>query len=238
MSEESPLESDSLFMDSFMTMKSMVEEMYREFRKCKDEDLSNSKQEKGVEESLLHDHSKGKGKEEKFLTPPNTLENKKKTSFIKLDVKFDLPIYDGELNAEKLDNWIRQIDVYCRVQSIDSDKSKIQLASLYLGGTALQAMMSSQTLRQLKGKSVQVYTQEFRKRALILGISLNSPQTLLKYIGGLYSYMRHTILMFNPTSIDEVSVQATHLEARGKNGNPEFGGSSRPTASKNKEKIK
>ena len=56
---------------------------------------------------------------------------------IKLDVKFDLPIYDGELNVEKLDNWIRQIDVYCRVQSIDSDKSKIQLASLCLGGTAL-----------------------------------------------------------------------------------------------------
>ena len=69
-----------------------------------------------------------------------------------------------------------------------------------------QAMMSWQTLRQLKGQSVQGYTQEFRKRALILGIYLDSPETLLKYIGGLHSYMRHTILMFNPTSIDEVSI--------------------------------
>ena len=69
--------------------------------------------------------------------PPNSPENKKKTSFIKLCVKFDLPIYDGELNVEKLDNWIRQTDVYCRVQSINSDKSKIQLASLRLGGTTL-----------------------------------------------------------------------------------------------------
>ena len=101
-----------------------------------------------------------------------------------------------------------------------------------------QAMMSWQTLRQLKGKSVQGYTQEFKKRALMLGISLDSPETLLKYIGGLHSYMRHTILMFNPTSIDEVSVQATHLEARGKNGNPEVGGPSQPTASKSKEKRK
>jgi len=42
--------------------------------------------------------------------------------------------------------------------------------------------------------------------------------------------------MFNLTRIDEVSVQATHLEARGKNGNPEVGGPSQPTASKNKEK--
>ena len=137
MSEENPLESNPQFMDSFMTLKSMVEEMYRDYKKHGDEYASSYKQDKGVEESLLHDHSKGKGKEEKFLTPPNSPKNKNKTSLIKLDVKFDLPIYDGELNAEKLDNWIKQIDVYCRVQSINSGKSKIQLASLRLGGTAL-----------------------------------------------------------------------------------------------------
>ena len=74
-------------------------------------------------------------------------------------------------------------------------------------------MMSWKTLRQLKGQIVQSYTQEFRKRALTLGISLDSPETLLKYIGGLHSYLKHTILMFNPTSLDDVSVQATHLEA-------------------------
>eukprot|EP00253_Pinus_taeda_P011092 PITA_11092 len=44
--------------------------------------------------------------------------------------------------------------------------------------------------------------------------------------------------MFNPTSLDDVSVQTTHLEARGKNVNPEIGGSSKPSASKNKEKKK
>ena len=44
--------------------------------------------------------------------------------------------------------------------------------------------------------------------------------------------------MFNPTSIGEVFVKATHLEARGKNGNPKVGGPSQPTASKSKEKIK
>ena len=31
--EENPLELDLQFMDSFMTMKSMVEEMYMEFKK-------------------------------------------------------------------------------------------------------------------------------------------------------------------------------------------------------------
>lgn len=98
--------------------------------------------------------------------------------------------------------------------------------------------MSWKTLCQLKGQSVQSYTKEFRKRALTLGISIDSLKTLLKYIGGLHSYLKHTILMFNPTSLDDVSVQGTHLEARGKNVNPEVGGSSKPSANKNKEKKK
>ena len=58
-------------------------------------------------------------------------------SLLELDVKFDLSIYDGELNAEKLDNWIKQIEVYCRVQKIVDDAAKIQLATLRLGGTTL-----------------------------------------------------------------------------------------------------
>lgn len=115
MSKENPLESDSQFMDGLLIMKAMVEEMYREFKRGREGDPSNSKQDKGAEESLLHDHSKGKGKEEKLPTPPSSPKNKKKTSLIKLDVKLDLLIYDGELNVEKLDNWIRHIDVYCKV---------------------------------------------------------------------------------------------------------------------------
>jgi len=36
--------------------------------------------------------------------------------WLKLDSKFDLPMYNGEINAEKLDNWIKQMEVYCSVQ--------------------------------------------------------------------------------------------------------------------------
>ena len=125
MSEEGSVGPDPQFIESFLAIKSMVEEMYRDFRKHKDEDSSGSKQDKEEDESHSHDHSKGKGKEKRFLTPPNSPVHNKKASLIKLDVKFDLPLYDGEINAKKLDNWIRQIDVYCRVKNIDSDKSKI-----------------------------------------------------------------------------------------------------------------
>ena len=99
MIQENPLESDSQFMDSFMTMRAMVEEMYREFKKGRGEDTSTSKQDKGTEEPLLDGHldGKGKGKEPPLSTPPSS-------PLIKLHVKYDFPIYDGELNAEKLDN--------------------------------------------------------------------------------------------------------------------------------------
>jgi hypothetical protein len=154
---------------------------------------------------------------------------------LKLDVKFELSTYDGELNVEKLDNWIKQIEVYCRVQRIMDEVAKIQLASLRLSGTTLiwweskmqvdlvqkgkvisswdkftkairkqfyplahtqMEMIEWQHLRQGKGQNIQAYTHEFKKKALSLGIMLYTHETLLKYIGGMHSYLRHTILMF------------------------------------------
>ncbi len=43
---------------------------------------------------------------------------KEKTPLLKLDTKFELPMYNEEVNAEKLDNWIRQLEVYCRIQNL------------------------------------------------------------------------------------------------------------------------
>jgi hypothetical protein len=54
------------------------------------------------------------------------------------------------------------------------------------------------------------------KKALALNIPLDYYETLMKFIGPLYIYIHHSFLLFNPTSIDEVCVQATHLEKRGK----------------------
>jgi hypothetical protein len=56
---------------------------------------------------------------------------------LKLDIKFELPMYNGEVNAEKLDNWIHQIEEYCRIQKFQDDETKIQLASLRLDSATL-----------------------------------------------------------------------------------------------------
>jgi hypothetical protein len=196
---------------------------------------------------------------------------------LNLDIKFELPIYNGEVNAEKLDNWIRQIEVYCRIQKIQDDETKIQLASLILDGLALiwwesktpeemkkhgkfflswndfiiaikkqfyplaykqKETMEWQNFRQAKGQNVQSFTQEFRRRALVLGVDLSSQETLLKYIGALHSYLSHTILMFNPSNLDEVCVQATHLEARGRNDTHEGFKKTYSHGDKGKKKFK
>ena len=41
-------------------------------------------------------------------------------------------------------------------------------------------------------------------------------ESIVKYIGGLHSYSRHAIIMFNTTNINEVCVQATDIESREK----------------------
>ena len=60
----------------------------------------------------------------------------------------------------------------------------------------------------------------FRKKALTLEIPLYMQYTLLKYIGGMHSYLKDTILTFSPSNFDELCVQATHIEASG--GNTSF----------------
>ena len=180
--------------------------------------------------------------DEKKKTPANSDPNK---PLLKIDAKFELVMHNGELDAEKLDNWLKQIEVYYKIQQIVDESTKVQLATFCMGSTSLiwqesktqnglltkckvitywyefivalkkqfyplghmkQAIMDWKNLRQAKGQNVREYTRESRKKALDLGIPLYTQETLLKYIGGLLSYLRHVILTFNPTNFDEVCV--------------------------------
>jgi len=266
-----PREEERVFRKAFLDLTEMVRILYQERNeKLAGEGSKHPLEGEGSSGGKKDDdHSKkghgGNGDPPPPSSPPSSSSSSSssvhkhrssgKSPFLKLDVKFELPMFNGEVNAEKLDNWIRQLEVYLRIQNMHDDATKIQLASLRMDGAALvwweaktkeeikkfgkvtltwtdfllaikkqfyplahmqKAIMNWQNFRQLKGQSVQDYTQEFRRRALLLGVDLQTQETLLKYIGGLHSYLRHTILMFNPTSLDEVCVQATHLEARGK----------------------
>lgn len=67
-------------------------------------------------------------------------------------------------------------------------------------------------LRQGKGQNVQSFSEEFWKQALYLGISLDSPETVTKYVGVLHSYIKHSLLLFEPTKIDVANVKDIHIE--------------------------
>ena len=77
--------------------------------------------------------------------------------------------------------------------------------------------MEWKNLRKSRGQNVQDFTKEFRKQALNLGIPLDSPEIVTKYIGSLHNYIRHSLLLFEPLTIDEASVKDMHLESRGTN---------------------
>jgi hypothetical protein len=64
-------------------------------------------------------------------------KHKNEMPLLKLDIKFELPMYDGEVNAERLDNWVRQMEVYFIVQQIKDEATHIKLASLRLASTTL-----------------------------------------------------------------------------------------------------
>lgn len=62
-----------------------------------------------------------------------------------------MPIYYGETNIEKLDNQIKKLELYCRIQNIVDESAKIQLATLRMGGTSL-IWWESKTQSGLKHK--------------------------------------------------------------------------------------
>ena len=82
--------------------------------------------------------------------------------------------------------------------------------------------MNWKILRQTKGHDVQSYTQGFRNKTLLLGFPLYTKGTLLKYIIGMHYYLKHTILMLNPTNFDEVCVQEIHIESGKRNVGDSF----------------
>jgi hypothetical protein len=59
--------------------------------------------------------------------PPNSPKGHGKIPsqipLLKVDIKFEFPMYNAEVNAEKLDNFIRQIEVYYRIQRIQDENS-------------------------------------------------------------------------------------------------------------------
>jgi hypothetical protein len=144
-----PYNFEDDFFEAFNLMKAMVEEMYevreKDKEECASEKVEPVKEEGGGNEGgpskLSSPSSSSSSSSEGSKNSSHTKNPSKKSDhnipLLKLNVKFELLTYDGELNVEKLDNWIKQIEVYCRVQKIVDDTEKIQLSTLRLNDTSL-----------------------------------------------------------------------------------------------------
>jgi hypothetical protein len=134
----------------FYRMSEMVERMYGYYEKRMKK--KGKKKEACVDDDALVNQGAGGDPFERLSSPSSSISSSSehshhshhsshKASFkkplLKLDVKFALPLFDGDANLENLDNWIRQVEVYCCVQRIDEEEAKVQLASLQLEGIAL-----------------------------------------------------------------------------------------------------
>ena len=125
----SSIPSKGEFLKAFMRMQTMVEELYQDWKKGEQGGPSNTegKREEGGEEPPKPQPTSPSLPDGSIPSPFE--KNKTKVDpnipHLKLDIKFDLPMYNGELNSEKLDNWICQIEVYCRIQKFIEDAVKI-----------------------------------------------------------------------------------------------------------------
>jgi hypothetical protein len=141
--EHIPTEDEDLRKD-FMEMREMMKLLMEERNTRLQGEGSNPSKHKGDSGDKTPNGNGGNGASPPPSPPPSSssstssipLPNSPKghgktpsqIPLLKLDIKFELPMYNGEVNAEKLDNWIHHIEVYCRIQKIQDDETKIQLA--------------------------------------------------------------------------------------------------------------
>ena len=144
--EEYREEDEKAFRKAFYQMADRVEKLFADYqerldkKKRKKEKAKDNASRKGEDPSEPSSPSSSSSESSNTASSnPKKQPKKAKSdlSYLKLDIKFELPTYNGELNAEKLDDWVKQIEVYCRIQNLVDGQIKIQLATFRLKGIAL-----------------------------------------------------------------------------------------------------
>jgi len=106
--EGNPFGTDVTFLEAFMTMKFMVEELYHEWKKSKEGGPSAKLEREGGGGDPPKTRMSLSCSSSSLSGSSSFKKHYNKTSFdfplLKLDVKFYFQIYNGELNKENLDN--------------------------------------------------------------------------------------------------------------------------------------
>jgi hypothetical protein len=118
-SEEGFSQDEKEFRKTFFAMLEMMKVLYEDYLEWKQTNLgeySKGKSEEGEDPLQIPPSPPSSSSSSKSNAKKHVHKHKNEMPLLKLDVKFELPMYDGEVNAERLDNWVRQMEVYCSVQ--------------------------------------------------------------------------------------------------------------------------
>jgi hypothetical protein len=206
-SEEGLSHDEKEFRKTFFAMSEMMKVLYDDYLERKRPILGESskvKSEEGEDPPKTPPSppsspstSSSSSSSSKSTARKHSHKHKHDMPLLKLDVKFELPMYDGEVNAERLDNWVRQMEVYCSVQQIKDEATQIKLASLRLAGTTLiwwQRKLQNGTQQVgnvfpswqvfVSALRKQFYPLGYKEKALIewKGLKLRKGQTVQEYI--------------------------------------------------------
>jgi hypothetical protein len=143
-SEEGISQNERDFQTTFFAMLEMVKVLYDDYlerkRPFQGEYSKQDKSEEGEDPPKTppsSPYSSSSSTSSTYTARKHSHKHKPDMPLLKLDVKFVLPMYDGEVNAKKIDNWVRQMEVYFNVQKIKDEAKKIRFTSLCLEGKNL-----------------------------------------------------------------------------------------------------
>jgi len=106
--EKKPFEYEAMFQQAFLDMKTMVEELYKEWKKNEEGKIQGNGEGGGNDPpetppSLSSPSSSSSSSIPQKKQPEKTNSN---LPTVKLDVKFYFPMHNGELNEKKFYHWI------------------------------------------------------------------------------------------------------------------------------------
>ena len=129
--EEGLSHEDKEFRKNFFAMSEMVKVLYDDYLERKRPILGESskvKSEDGEDPPKTPPSppsspstSSSSSSSSKSTTIKHSHKHKNEMPLFNLDVKFELSMYDGEVNVERLDNWVIKMEVYCSVQQIKDE---------------------------------------------------------------------------------------------------------------------
>ena len=79
-------------------------------------------------------------------------------------------------------------------------------------------LMKWKYIQQEQGQGVQEYTLEFQNKSIHIGISLEDPRVVVKYLGGIFGHIQRKLQFLNVKIINDASKKVLYIEMDSKKG--------------------